>query len=145
MLLGLVVAFAGILLASSNMGRWLEEEVGLDWLFRLRGPLPAPSEVVVVSIERNSSQRLGLANKPRKWPRSLHGDLVRKLNKHGAAVIIFDIFFEEIRDSQENTLFAAALREAGNVILFQSINKEPVDSETLSGRNQQTGYIETLT
>ena len=145
MLLGLVVAFAGILLASSNMGRWLEEEVGLAWLFRLRGPLPAPSEVVVVSIEHNSSQRLGLANKPRKWPRSLHGDLVRKLNKHGAVVIIFDIFFEEIRDSQENTLFAAALREADNVILFQSINKDPVDSDTLSGRNQQTGYIETLT
>lgn len=141
----MVVALAGILLASSNMGRWLEEEVGLTWLFRLRGPISAPSEVVIVSIDYNSSQRLGLANNPRKWPRSLHGDLVRKLNKHGAAVIVFDIIFEENRDPQEDNSFAAALREAGNTILFQSLNKEPIGNAVHEGRNQQTGYIETLT
>jgi adenylate cyclase len=145
LLLGLCVALAGILLASSSIGRWMEEDVGLAWLFRLRGPLPAPGEVVVVSIDYNSSKRLGLANIPRKWPRSLHGDLVRKLNKHGAAVIVFDIFFEESRNPQENTLFAAALREAGNVILFQSLKKEPVANAADSGQNRQTGYIETLT
>ena len=145
LLLGFVVALAGILLASSNLGRWMEEDVGLAWLFRLRGPLPAPEEVVVVSIDYNSSKRLGLANDPRKWPRSLHGDLVRKLNKHGAAVIVFDIFFEESRDSREDTAFAAALREAGNVILFQSLKKEPVVDAAYSGLDRQTGYIETLT
>lgn len=141
----MVVTLAGILLASSNMGRWLEEEVGLTWLFRLRGPLPAPSEVVVVSIDHISSQRLGLANSPRKWPRSLHGDLVRKLNKHGAAVILFDIIFEDSRDPQDDSLFAAALREADNVILFQSLNKVSIGSTVHEGRNQQTGYIVTLT
>ena len=145
LLLGLGVALAGILLASSNIGRWMEEDVGLAWLFRLRGPLPPPGEVVVVSIDYNSSQRLGLANNPRRWPRSLHGELVRKLNKHGAAVIAFDIFFEESRDPQENTLFAAALREAGNVILFQSLKKKPVTNAAYPGENRQTAYIETLT
>ena len=145
LLLGFVVALAGILLASSNIGRWMEEDVGLTWLFRLRGPLPAPDEVAVVSIDYNSSKRLGLANDPRKWPRSLHGDLVRKLNKHGAAVIVFDIFFEESRDSQEDTSFAAALHEAGNVILFQSLKKEPVVDAAYSGHDRQTGFIETLT
>lgn len=144
LLLGLMVALTGILLASSNMGRWLEEEVGLAWLFQLRGPLPAPSEVVVVSIDHISSQRLGLASNPRKWPRSLHGDLVRKLNEHGAAVIVFDIIFEESRDPQGSAFFAAALREAGNVILFQSLNKDPIASEAPYGQNRQTGYIETL-
>ena len=116
LLLGLVVALAGILLASSNIGRWMEEDVGLAWLFRLRGPIAPPGEVVVVSIDYNSSQRLGLANNPSRWPRSLHGELVRKLNKQGAAVIAFDIFFEESRDPQEKILFAAALREADHVI-----------------------------
>ncbi|MGB5517115.1 MAG: adenylate/guanylate cyclase domain-containing protein [Gammaproteobacteria bacterium] len=145
LLLGLCVALAGILLATSNIGRWMEEEVGLAWLFRLRGPLAAPGEVVVVSIDYSSSKRLGLANNPRKWPRSLHGDLVRKLNKHGAAVVVFDIFFEESRDPQENTLFAEALREAGNVILFQSLKKEPLTNAADSVQNRQVGYIETLT
>ena len=143
--LGLVVALAGILLASTSMGRWMEEEVGLAWLFQLRGPLPVPGEVVVVSIDYNSSQRLGLANKPRMWPRSLHGDLVRKLSKHGATVIVFDVFFEETRDPQENTVFAAALRDAGNVILFQSVKKVPVANAVYTDYNQQTGYIENLT
>lgn len=145
LLLGFVVALAGILLASSSMGRWLEEEVGLVWLFQLRGPLPAPGEVVVVSIDYKSSQRLGLVNKPSKWPRSLHGDLVRKLNKHGVAVIVFDIFFEETRNPQENMLFASAMREAGNVVLFQSLTKVPIVGEAPTERNRQTtGYIETL-
>lgn len=144
LLLGLLVALAGILLASSSMGRWMEEDVGLAWLFRLRGPLPAPGEVVVVSIDYDSSKRLGLANNPRKWPRSLHGDLVRKLNEHGAAAIVFDIFFEESRDPQDDKLFAAALREADNVILFQSLKKEPVTNAAYAGQNRQTGYIETL-
>lgn len=144
LLLGLLVALAGILLASSDIGRWLEEDVGLAWLFRLRGPLAAPAEVVVVSIDYDSSKRLGLANNPRKWPRSLHGDLVRKLNEHGAAVIAFDIFFEESRESQEDKIFAAALREAGNVILFQSLKKAPVANVEYSGQHRQTGYIETL-
>lgn len=144
LILSLLVALAGMLVASNNLGRWLEEDVGLTWLFQLRGPLPVPGEVVVISIDHISSQKLGLAYKPRKWPRSLHGELVRKLNNHGAAVIAFDIFFEEIRDPQENRLFSVALREAGNTILFQSLNKEPIISAAPERHNQQTGYIESL-
>ena len=144
LLLGLVIAFTGVLLASSNLGRWLEEEVALSWLFQQRGPLPVPDEVVVVSIDQVSSQKLGLSNTPRNWPRSLHGELVNKLNQLGAAVIVFDIFFEESRNQEENILFAKALREAGNVILFQSLKKQPIRSLTSAGNIQQTGYLESL-
>lgn len=144
LLLGLVVACAGILLASSNMGRWLEEEIGLPWLFQFRGAQPAPSEVVLISIDNISSQRLGLPNRPSKWPRSLHADLIHKLTLHGAAVIVFDIIFEEKRNQQDNILFASALHKAGNVILFQSLKKQPVHNSDFDGGNIQTGYIETL-
>ena len=71
-----------------------------------------------------------------------HGDLIRKLNKHRASLIVFDVFFEENRNSQENTLFAPALREANKVILFQSMNKAPINNEAL--RAKPTGYIEAL-
>ena len=70
-ILGLILLIAGsaIVLASTPFGRWLEEDIGLAWLFNLRGARPAPAQVVVVSIDQYSSRSLNLPNKPRKWPR----------------------------------------------------------------------------
>lgn len=144
LILSLVVALAGILLASTDMGRWLEEEVGLIWLFKLRGPMPSPSQVAVISIDHISSQKLGLDTAPDKWPRSLHGKLVRKLTKHGASVIVFDIFFDEVRDVHDNDLFASALRQSGNTLLFQSFDKQAVLASEHNAINQHLAYIETL-
>ena len=91
LLLGGLVGLSGILIALTPAGRWLEEEIGLVWLFQLRGPIAPPNDVVVVSIDRASSKQLDLPNKPRLWPRLLHAQLVDKLREHGAAVIFFDI------------------------------------------------------
>lgn len=144
LILGMIIALSGILLASSNLGHWLEEEVGLPWLFQLRGSLAPPNNVVVVNIDYVSSQRLGLSNNPSQWPRSMHADLVHKLSKHGASVIVFDVFFEKNRDSQDNSLFASAMREAGNVILFQALHKQPINNPFADRQKQHTGYIESL-
>lgn len=122
----MVVAITGILLASSPFGRWLEEDIGLSWLFKLRGPQPVPAEVIVVSIDQASSTKLQLPNKPRKWPRNLHAELVTRLAQQGATAISFDIIFEEQRDTQHNQLFADAMRQANNVILFQYLKQENI-------------------
>jgi len=124
--LGLIVAITGLILASSPFGRWLEEEIGLSWLFKIRGPYVAPPEVVVVSIDQASSSKLGLSTKPRKWPRILHAHLVRKLSQHGVRAIGFDIIFDEPRDPKHNQLFAEQMKRANNVILFQYLKQENI-------------------
>lgn len=102
----------------------LEKDIGLGWLFGLRGARPAPAEVVVVTIDRLSSDALGLPNKPSKWPRLLHARLVRKLKDLGAQVVVFDVIFEEARDYVQDAEFAQACREAGNVVLFEYLKQE---------------------
>jgi len=125
-LIGLVLLIAGsaIILASTPVGHWLEEDLGLSWLFQLRGARPAPKDVVVVSIDQHSSHRLDLPNKPRKWPRALHGELVDKLTHAGAVAIAFDIIFDEVRDPADNARFAAAMQRSNNVVLFQYLKEE---------------------
>ncbi len=107
----------------------LETDVGLKWLFNLRGPRPAPEQVMVVTIDQASSRRYQLPNEPHKWPRSYHADLVKKLTHHGARVIAFDIIFDEPRDAHKDQQFAEAIRNAGNVILFQYLKRNQVDTD----------------
>ncbi len=72
----------------------LETQIGLDWLFNLRGPRPAPEKVVIVGIDRSTARVLGLPDNPRVWSRSYHARLVRQLAALGARVIVFDMRFE---------------------------------------------------
>jgi adenylate cyclase len=120
--LGLFTALVGWLVSITPYEQRLEEEVGLGWLFKLRGPRQAPAEVVVVTMDRESADQLkrrGLLNEPDQWPRSLHGHLVHSLTRQGAAVIAFDVLFDEQRDPVEDNAFAQAVREAGNVVLCE--------------------------
>jgi adenylate cyclase len=70
-LLGVLIALAGAVLVALAPWVDLEEDRGLLWLFNLRGPVPAPPEVVIVAIDEESAQRLGLPDKPRDWPRTI--------------------------------------------------------------------------
>ena len=90
---GLLTAIIGIGVSLSPLGTELEKGVGLSWLFSIRGPVKAPPEVVVVGINEGTGRRMGLPNLPRDWPRSVHGQLVRKLTEAGASGIAFDMAF----------------------------------------------------
>jgi adenylate cyclase len=120
-ILGLLVGFVGLAASFSHFSRDIEENYGLDLLFKLRGRSQAPPDVVVISIDQESSERLKLPNNPDKWPRSLHARLVEKLAKQGAKVITFDVHFLEARVPKDDSLFADAIRKAGNVILSEPL------------------------
>ncbi len=126
-----LVVMVGLLFATSPYGRALEEHIGLPWLFKLRGEIPASNDVVVVSIDQASARALNLPAKPRKWRRNHHGALVEKLTAHGATAIGFDIIFDETKETEHNQRFAQGIRKANNVILFQFIQqKEIFDTKT---------------
>ncbi|MGR8932311.1 MAG: CHASE2 domain-containing protein [Gammaproteobacteria bacterium] len=105
----------------------LEKQLGLAWMFGLRGPRPAPPEVVIVSIDNESARELGLEEVPSLWPRSLHAQLVRLLKEYGARVIVFDVFFRTDRDPSSDQQLAREFLNAGNVILFANLNQRPVN------------------
>lgn len=144
----LAVTLTGLIVASSPFGRWLEEDIGLPWLFQLRGEVPSPEGVAVISIDQASANELGLPVKPRKWPRDLHGELVEKLAAHGATAIGFDIIFDETKDPQQNQRFARGMEKAGNVILFQYLKqreiKNPRSSHVQGQLEQLISPIEAL-
>src|SRR5689334_13033993 len=85
----LAAALSGLLLSAHLLGGRVEDRVGQFVLFHLRGPLPAPPEVVVVARDRASAEALGLPSGSRPWPRSLHAQAIEKLRAHGASVIAF--------------------------------------------------------
>jgi len=124
LLLGILTGLFGVVVSSLPVMHALEENTGLDLLFRLRGPRTPPEDVVVVSIDRHSAQVLGLPNEPAKWPRSIHAQLVNRLAAAGASVIALDIFFREARGPGEDRLLAQAIREANRVVLFAYTRKE---------------------
>ncbi|MBI3456578.1 MAG: CHASE2 domain-containing protein [Candidatus Rokubacteria bacterium] len=94
------------------------ERKGLDLLFLLRGVLPGPDDLVVVSIDEPSFAELG-AQWP--WPRTLHARLTDRLRALGARVIAFDILFSEPSVPAEDRALAAAIERAGNVILASDL------------------------
>jgi adenylate cyclase len=93
--MGIGVALVGAIASMTSFGMKLEEEIGLHWLFTLRGERPAPQDVIVVTTDRKSAFDLGVPQEIWKWPRSLHAQLVKELTNRGATAIAFDLFFTE--------------------------------------------------
>lgn len=121
-----LVGILGTVVASIDSGRRIEQSPGLDWLYALRGTREPPPEVVVVSMDTVSLDRLNLPRKMRKWPRSLHAELVRKLHEQGALAVAFDVNFDEPRDADIDADFAAALEQSSRVVLFEYLKRTPL-------------------
>lgn len=113
-------------------GLWLspaaefERGVGLRALYALRGELRPPDDVVIVGMDSASAQTLGVPERPDRWPRSLHARLVSGLAASGARVIGFDLLFAQPREGPGDAAFAQALRQAGNVVLAETVTRDLV-------------------
>lgn len=144
LIFGLSVAALGVLIGISPLGRLLEESLALDLLFKLRGPKKPPSEVVLVTIDNTSADSFKLPAKLTKWPRGLHAQLVEVLRKMGAAVIVFDIVFDEPGSPDQDSLFAAAIEKAGNVVLCDALKSDIIPISAAAGANSATINAERL-
>lgn len=141
--MGFVTGIAGLILSVFPFTLNMEDDVGLGLLFRIRGKVDAPSDAVVISIDRESSERLGLHADPAKWPRSIHAQLVENLLMAGAKVIAFDVYFVEHRSPDEDNLFARIIDEAGNVVLCEFLKIEEV-SITDSNKGFNHNIVKTV-
>ncbi len=132
-IIGLFTGILGVLAIIIPLGHRLEENVGLDFLFKTRKTRSIPSEAIIVTMDKTSCDLLNLPTEPYKWPRSLHARLTENLVKAGAAVIIFDIMFNESRSPEDDQLFARAIRDAGNVLLCACLKREIMPLNTDEG------------
>ncbi len=135
-ILGLTAGALGSVFAFTPLGSALEEDVGLWSLYMIRGPVEAPPEAVVVSIDKRSADQLGLSSNPRKWPREMHARLTDSLVRRSASVIVFDLDFSEPRDDDA---LAVALARAERVVLFERIDVERIPIK--HGSNGSAGEI----
>jgi adenylate cyclase len=128
LLAGMSAAALGSLLAMTSLGIELEQGAGLSWLFKLRGPIAPPADVVVVAIDEQTGSHLGLSRLPREWPRSVHGRLVDNLTRLGATAIVFDFDFQQPKSAEDDALFAKAVNESGRVVLTEKLvgKRQPI-------------------
>ncbi len=114
----LVVAAISGAFCWTPASEFLERNIGLGWLFRLRGPIEPSGEIVLVTISPSVAAKIflpkdarrfdrcedirfgvrpsthdGLPSMPARWPRCLHAVLIDKLAKAGASTIVFDVLF----------------------------------------------------
>jgi adenylate cyclase len=144
LLLGMAIGLIGSLLGLSPYGRVFERSIGLDWLFHSRGQIATPPGVVVIAIDGTTGVRLDMADLPRDWPRSIHGELIDALVKYGASAIVFDIDFHKQRSAPDERVLADAVRRAENVVLFQHLTGKGQRVEDASGKVRGSVWVEEL-
>ncbi len=112
----------------------LESTLGLDTLFQLRGVRQPPSEVVVVAMDETSEIRLGVGQDLTRW-RDFHAGLIRQLQRQRAALIVFDLQFIAPHPGIDST-FAKAMRDSGNVLVTDCVQKFRRGTEDFYGRDE---------
>jgi len=99
---GVLTGLLGLISGLAPFGLEMEEALGLDLLFKLRGIREVPSDVVIVAVDKASADNMNLPVEPEKWPRSQHARLIEKLVEKGAAAIAFDIIFDDPHSRKDN-------------------------------------------
>jgi len=98
-------------------------------LFRFRGRLSPPDDIVIVSIDDASLQRIGKW----PWPRSVMASVLDRLTDGHPRAVGLDIVYAEESDPAEDELLRAAVSRNGRVILpAQLAEFDTTQSETES-------------
>ncbi|HXG83401.1 MAG TPA: CHASE2 domain-containing protein [Pyrinomonadaceae bacterium] len=113
---------AGAVFTVSNFVPLLSN-ASLNTLFRLRGELSAPDDIVIVAIDDASLQRIGKY----PWARSVIADGLDKISAGEPRVVGIDIIYAEESDAEDDERLAQAIKKNGRVVLptqlFESVNE----------------------
>lgn len=104
-----------------------------DVLFRLRGAISTPSDVVMVAIDDASFAQNNLQW---PWPRSYLARIVDNIAAGEPTAIAIDVQFYEPATPEEDGELVRAIREAGNVVLVKDISMEQRQGLALRQLNQ---------
>jgi diguanylate cyclase (GGDEF)-like protein/PAS domain S-box-containing protein len=82
---------------------------------------------VVVAIDAPSIEKIGVW----PWPRQLHAELIRQLQKADVQDIALDVDFSTPSDTTSDRIFAEALKSAGGSVVLPSFQQPGTDRTTL--------------
>ena len=141
---GLITGLAGALFGLTDMGASFERDIGLSWLFHIRGAISPPSDVAVVAIDSRTGDQLGLPSLPREWPRTIHARLVDELTRRGASAIVFDMQFDKPKVAKDDRVFATAVDKADRVALIELVTGKRQPMTDANGRQTGSVWIEEM-
>ncbi len=118
-------------------------EADLATWFRLRQFKPSPEDVVIVNLDSESGARLGLPPSPEKWPRTIYAKLVERLADLGALSIVLDVHFSDVKNLEEDLVFAKAIKQAASVVLFEYTNRRLIKLDAVRENGLPKIAIET--
>ncbi len=93
-------------------------------------PRQASGHIVLVAIDSPSLEKVGIW----PWPRKLHADLIDKLERAGAADIVFDVDFSSPSNPDSDQAFVDALKKAGGSVVLPAFKQ-------LVGTGDKTIYV----
>ncbi|MEK7830913.1 MAG: CHASE2 domain-containing protein [Acidobacteriota bacterium] len=110
-----------------------------NMLFRLRGALKPPADIVIVAIDDHSLQSLGARYGPWPWPRSVMAEAVDKLTAAQPLSIGLDVIYAEPSTPEDDRRLAAAIARNGRVVLPAQLY------EKIEGGNPATAWLRPIT
>lgn len=130
-----VVTVLGFLLSTLvDLAFDTESRLGLDTLFKIRGPQTPPDKVVIVAMDEASETRFGVGQDLTRW-REFHAKLLDQLNREGASLIVFDLQFI-VPNPSVDPMLADAMRAAGKVLINECVQKFRRGVEDFYGREE---------
>ena len=114
---------AAAIFAVSNFAPSLSN-ASINMLFRLRGELPAPDDIVIVAIDDASLQRIGKY----PWARGVIAEGLDKISAAEPRAVGIDVIYAEESEAEEDDeRLATAIKKSGRVVLptqlFESVNE----------------------
>jgi CHASE2 domain-containing sensor protein len=95
----------------------------INMLFRLRGEMPAPVDLVIVAIDDESLQQIGKY----PWARSVIGEGLDKITAGKPQAVGIDVIYAEPSEPEDDERLAEAIKKNGRVILpaqlFENVNE----------------------
>jgi len=132
LLIALGAFILAVLLSIMDLVKGLELDT-LDARFQYRGPIEVKdSDIIIVGIDDQSYDEL-----PDRWPfpREYYARMISNLKRAGARMVVFDVQFTEpdSKSPQGDSILAAAVKRAGNVVLAGKVLEErsPYIKETI--------------
>lgn len=122
----LLLIFTSFCLSSYALN--VEQKTGLRWLFHKRGPATPPADVLIVALNSTAGENLALPRQTSSWPRTIYAELLNRLNRAGARLVVMDIAFREARGEDEDAAFEQALAEMSQVVLFKYLRRHQLDT-----------------
>ena len=118
-----VIALAIVLLGGWHTGlRHALADLRFAWQSR-----QASGDIAVIAIDAPSIDKVGVW----PWPRLLHAELLRQLQKADVQEIALDVDFSTPSDAASDRNFAEALESAGGSIVLPSFQQPRIDRKTL--------------